>query len=130
MQNEESAIAKSAQALKRVRKKEREATAKKQAWKSAGSQPAQKALTAPPPAGLAIEDRRDRGGKGGKDRKGGRGSGKSPLPKGIRPKTEDGKLCCYAYSKGEMRGESVQVCTRLLVVPRQPSRRREGRPNC
>ena len=87
----EPATTKSAQDLKRARKKKREATAKKQAQKSAGSQPAQKALTAPPPPSLAIEDRRDRGKGGGKDRKGAMGTGKSPLPKGIRPKTEDGK---------------------------------------
>ena len=63
-------------------------------------------MTAAPPAGLAIEDRRDRGGKGDKDRKAAKGAGKGTLPKGIRPKTEDGRLCCYAHSKGEKRVES------------------------
>jgi hypothetical protein len=87
-------------AQKRARKKAN-AAAKKQAQKSTGFQPAQKALTVPPPPGLAIEDRKDRGGKSGKGGKGGKGAGKPPLPRGIKPKTDDGKLCCFACSKGE-----------------------------
>ena len=119
------AIAKSAQALKRARKKERDAAAKKQAQKSAGSQPAQKALRAPPPAGLAIEVRRDRGGKGGKDRKGGEGRREEPSAEGHQAENRGRQVVLLRLFEGlEMCGEPVQVCARLLVVPQQPSGRR------
>ena len=32
----------------------------------------------------------------------GKGKGKGKLPKGIKTKTEDGKMVCYAYNKGEV----------------------------
>ena len=100
LENGEPAVASDAARAIRARKTAN-AAEKKKAQKPSGPHSAQKALTAPPPTGLAIEDRKDRGGKGGKGGKSGKGQGKPPLPKGIRPKTDDGKLCCFAYSKGQ-----------------------------
>ena len=32
----------------------------------------------------------------------GKGKGKGKLPKGIKTKTDDGKMVCYAFNKGEL----------------------------
>ena len=125
LENGEPATAKSAQALKRARKKKREATAKKQAQKSAGSQPAQKALTAP--TACESRHRRQEGprerGRQGQER--GEGRREEPFAEGHQAEDRGRQVVLLRLFQGrEMRGESVQVCTRLLVVPQQPSGRR------
>ena len=74
--------------------------AEEKAAKGAGA--ARAALPPPPLAPhLAIEDRRDRKGQWkGADKGTGKGS-KATLPRGIRLKTEVGRLVSYSYIKGE-----------------------------
>ena len=99
------ATAKSASAKKRARN----LANKKKAWEqgpSAGARGGKgtggQAALPPPPPLAAIEDRRPRGTKKGEGKSTGKAAGKGALPKGIRPKTEDNKLVCYAHNKGEV----------------------------
>ena len=106
------AMEKSPAAKKRARTKankaEKAAAAATSARKTAGA-------LLPPPSALAIEDRaRPNKGTGKAAAKaGGKATGKGSLPKNIKPKTEAGKMVCYAYNKGEqcVQTNSAGVCT-------------------
>ena len=61
--------------------------------------PPAKAAAAPKTTNLAIKDKVSKGTKGGA-KAAGKGTGKAPLPKGIKSKTADGKMICFAHNQG------------------------------
>ena len=70
----------------------------KVAAKGAGKAQPPPAKVAAPTAVLAIKDRVTKGTKGGA-KAAGKGTGKAPLPKGIKSKTADGKMICFAHNQ-------------------------------
>ena len=82
--------------------KNRAKTKANKAEKAKGGQKWQLAIldkTPPAPPPQAHKAGRDKKGKG-KGAKGGKDT-RPPLPKGIKPKTADGRMVCFAHNKGE-----------------------------